>query len=276
MAISAKDVKTLRDRTGAGMMDCKRALQESGGAFAAAIDLLRKKGQKVAAKRAGREANQGLIVTRVGMDGKTGIMVEINCETDFVARNEEFAAFARHIGGLILSEAPADMPALSTLAFKNGRTVSESVTDLTGKIGEKLGIRRFTVLQSGDGRIVSYVHPGARLGVLVELMGNGQLDGAGRDVAMQVAALNPVATFRTEVPQDVQDKEMEIAREAARNEGKPETILDRIAQGKLERYYKDHVLVEQPFVKDASMRVKDVLKQAGAEVRTFVRYALGD
>ena len=276
MAITAKDVKKLRDLTGAGIMDSKRALQESGGNVERAIDLLRKKGQKVAVKRAGRQANQGLLVTRVSDDGQTGIIVEVNCETDFVARNDEFAAFAGDVGKLILSELPADLDALSSLDFLEGRTVAQALTDLTGKIGEKLGVRRFATMRATNGRVVSYVHPGSRLGVLVNMEGDGALAPTGRDVAMQVAALNPVATHRTEVPQAIQEKEMEVAREAARNAGKPEHILDRIARGKLERYFKDHVLVEQPFVKDASMRVRDVLKRAEADVRSFIRFALGD
>jgi len=262
--------------TGVGMMDCKRALEESGGDFDAAVELLRKKGQKVAAKRADREAKEGLIVTKIADDGRTGIIVEVNCETDFVARNEEFARFAGDVADLILRQQPADLDALMALDFSEGRTLDEALTDLTGKIGEKLDVRRFQILTSDDGQIISYIHPGARLGVLVELSGNGQLEDTGRDVAMQVAALNPVATHREEVPQEVKDKEMEIAREAARNEGKPEQILDRIATGKLERYYKDHVLVEQPFVKDASLTVREVLQQAHADVHTFARFALGD
>jgi len=262
--------------TGVGMMDCKRALEESGGDFDAAVELLRKKGQKVAAKRADREAKEGLIVTKIADDGRTGIIVEVNCETDFVARNEEFAQFAGDVADLILRQQPADLDALMALDFSEGRTLDEALTDLTGKIGEKLDVRRFQILTSDDGQIISYIHPGARLGVLVELSGNGQLEDTGRDVAMQVAALNPVATHREEVPQEVKDKEMEIAREAARNEGKPEQILDRIATGKLERYYKDHVLVEQPFVKDASLTVREVLQQAHADVHTFARFALGD
>ncbi len=276
MPITAKDVKKLRDMTGAGMMDSKRALQEAGGDFEKAIDLLRKKGQKVAAKRAEREANQGLIVAELSDDGRTGILVEVNCETDFVARNEVFSDFAHAVGGVILRSLPADLEMLLALEFTGGRTVQEALTDLTGKIGEKLGIRRFGLLQSNDGRIVAYTHPGSRLGVLVEMVGNGKLDTAGRDVAMQVAALDPVATLRTDVPASVQEKELEIAREAARMEGKPERIVDRIAQGKLERYFKDNVLVEQPFVKDASVRVRDVLVRSGVEVRGFVRFALGN
>ena len=276
MAISAQDVKKLREMTQAGMMDCKRALEEAGGDFEKAIDILRKKGQKVSEKRKDREAKEGLIVAKIADDNKRGIIVEVNCETDFVARNEVFAQFADDVAALILRAQPVDLDALKAFDFKDGRTAGEALTDLTGKIGEKLGIRRFQILRSDQGQVISYIHPGARLGVLIDLQGNGHLEAAGRDVAMQVAALNPVATHREEVPQEVQQKELDIGREAARNQGKPEHLIDRIATGKLERYFKDHVLVEQPFVKDASRTVKQMLQQAEADVRTFVRFALGD
>ncbi len=276
VSISAKDVKQLRDKTGAGMMDCKRALSDANGDLEAAIDLLRKKGQRVAAKRADREALQGLVITRIDDSRHTGIIVEVNCETDFVARNEEFVSFAHSVADLILSACPSDLDALFSLSLKNGRTVGEIQTDLTGKIGEKLGVRRFSVLSSEEGQVIDYIHPGSRLGVLVSLKGSGNLAETGRDVAMQVAALNPLAAHRKDVPQETQDKEFEIGREAARLEGKPEQILERIAKGKLERFFKDNVLVEQPFVKDASLRVRDVLSKAGAEVDEFVRCALGE
>ncbi|WP_457651656.1 translation elongation factor Ts [Rhodocaloribacter sp.] len=275
MTITAKDVKRLRDITGVGMMDCKRALQEANGDFDAAIDILRKKGQKVAAKRADREANEGLIVTACTDDRRACAMVEVNSETDFVARNEDFRAFAGEVAALVLRERPADMEALLALPFKDGRTLGEALTDLTGKIGEKIEVRRFAVVVADEGRVVSYIHPGARLGVLVEMVGEGDLETAGRDVAMQVAALNPIALAPEDVPAEVQEKELEIAREAARNEGKPEHIIDNIARGKLKRFFKDNVLVEQPFVKDASMTVKEMLKQANARVKRFVRFALG-
>ena len=276
MAISAQDVKRLREITGVGMMDCKKALEEAGGDFDAAIEILRKKGQKVAAKRADREATEGVVATATTPDQRAAAIVEVNSETDFVARNEEFTAFAQQVADLVLAERPADMDALRALSI-NGRTVGDAVTDLTGKIGEKIDVRRFAVFEtSGDGEVVDYVHPGAKLGVLVEMAGSGDLQAVGRDVAMQAAAMSPVAATRDEVPEAVKEKELEIGREAARNEGKPEQILDKIAQGKLERYYKDHVLVEQPFVKDASMSVKQMLEQAQAEVRRFVRFALGD
>ncbi|MCY4000171.1 MAG: translation elongation factor Ts [Bacteroidetes bacterium] len=276
MSISAKDVKQLRDQTGAGMMDCKQALLDSNGDINTAIDLLRKKGQKVAAKRADREALQGLVLTRMDDSAKTGIIVEVNCETDFVARNQEFVSFSEAVADLILAAQPSTLEQLLALPLVNDRTVAETVLDLTGKIGEKLGVRRFHTLSSSNGIVVDYVHPGARLGVLVALKGSGDLTSTGRDVAMQVAALNPVAAHRRDVSDEIQEKELEIGREAARLEGKPEKILDRIAQGKLERFFKDNVLVEQPFVKDASKRVKDVLKQAGADVEGFVRCALGE
>jgi elongation factor Ts len=276
MAISAGDVKRLREVTGVGMMDCKRALEEANGDFDAAIEILRKRGQKVAAKRAEREAKEGLIVTAISEDGKTGAIAEVNCETDFVARNEDFVAFAQQVAQVALRQQAANLDALLATPFQDGRTVGETVTDLTGKIGEKIDVRRFTVRSNADGRVVSYVHPGSRLGVLVELTGSQDAESIGRDVAMQVAALNPVATRREEVAEDVKQKEMEIAREAARNEGKPEQMLDRIAQGKLERYYKDFVLIEQPFVKDPSVTVQDLLKKNGVQVKTFVRFALGD
>lgn len=276
MAISAQDVKRLREMTGVGMMDCKRALEEAGGDFEVAVEILRKKGQKVAAKRADREAKEGLIVTAVSEDGQTGAIAEVNCETDFVARNEEFASFAQQVVRLILEAQPANLDALQKLPLPDGRKVEEALLDLTGKIGEKIAIRRFDVLNTANGRIISYVHPGSRLAVLVEVVGDGQLEEAGRDVAMQVAAMNPLAVRRAEVPEDVRQKELEIAREAARNEGKPEHILDRIAQGKLERFYKDHVLLEQAFIKDAAITVQERLQQAGIDVCRFIRYALGE
>lgn len=274
--ISAKDVKRLRDLTGAGMMDCKQALIEAGGDFDAAIDYLRKKGQKVSARRSDREANEGVIVTSVSDDGSVGAVAEVNCETDFVARNEEFQAFADEIVRLVLAERPSDIEVLKSLSLPSGKTVGTALDEMTGKIGEKIDIRRFAVVEAENaGRVVDYVHPGSRLGVLVRLSGNGNLASVGRDVAMQVAAMNPVATRREEVDTAIQEKEMEIARELARNEGKPENIIDRIATGKLERFYKDNVLLEQAFVKDASQTVGEMLEEKDASVGSFKRFGLG-
>ena len=276
MTITAADVKKLREITGVGMMDCKKALQEANGDLEAAVDILRKKGQKVAEKRATREANEGLIVAALSDNGKRGALLELNCETDFVARNEEFGQLAEAIARIVLEKAPQDTDALQGVEFAGGRTVEQTLMEATGKIGEKIVARRFALLESEDGQIVAYIHPGSRLGVLVDMYGNGQVEDAGTDVAMQVAAMNPIATTPEDIPESVKEKELEIARESARNEGKPDHLIDRIANGKLERYFKDHVLVEQPFVKDSSMSVKAMLHKAGAGVRQFVRFALGE
>lgn len=274
MAITAQDVKRLREATGVGMMDCKKALTEADGDFDAAIEILRKKGEKVAAKRADRDATEGVVATATTDDGAAAAMVEVNCETDFVARNDDFTSFAQRIAELALAERPADRDALLTLDL-DGQTVADAVTEKTGQIGEKIDVRRVAVLQATDGQIVDYIHPGAKLGVLVEMKGEGELEAAGRDVAMQAAAMNPVAATRADVPQEVQDKELEIGREQAKAEGKPEQILDKIAEGKLNRYFKDNVLVEQPFVKDSSQTVQQMLQSQGAELVRFVRFALG-
>lgn len=276
MSISAKDVKALRDATGVGMMDCKKALQETDGDFDAAVELLRKKGQKVAAKRAEKEADEGLISISISDDGAAGAIVEVNCETDFVARNEDFASFVDRIADLVLSEKPEDLDALHALSFNGDASVKEELVAMTGRIGEKLDIRRFRVMESDAGEVIKYVHPGSKLGVIVEVSGNGDREDAGRDVAMQIAALDPIAVDRSEVPEEVQEKEKEIARDAAINEGKPEHILDRIVEGKLERFFEDHVLLEQSFVKDASQSVQEMLNDADVDVHRFVRFALGD
>lgn len=262
--------------TGAGMMDCKKALTETVGDFDAAIDLLRKKGQRVAAKRADRQALQGLVLTKLNADQTLGAIVEVNCETDFVARNSEFEAFAGTVADVVLSQQPSDMAALMSSSLDSTSTVQEALTDLIGKIGENMSVRRFQLVSFAEGEVVDYIHPGSRLGVLVTVSGSGSLQSVGRDVAMQVAALNPIAAHIDDVPEDIREKELEIGRETARLAGKPDRILDMIAEGKLKRFYKDNVLVEQAYVKDASMQVKDVLKAANAQVHAFVRFALGD
>lgn len=276
MAISAKDVKRLRDTTGVGMMDCKKALVETDGDFDAAIDLLRKKGQKVAAKRADKETKEGLIVTGVSEDHNTGVLVEVNCETDFVARSDDFVVFANKVAEVVLANKPANVDALMALPFPGDDSVEAAVNTITGKVGERVQIRRFDSIESTGGSVVPYIHPGSRLGVLVEMNGNGNVATSGRDVAMQVAALNPIATSSDEVPENIKNKELEIGRETARNEGKPDNIIEKIAQGKLKRFYKDNVLVEQPFVKDSSMTVQEMLSKAGVEVKRFLRFALGE
>lgn len=275
MSISAQDVKELRDATGVGMMDCKKALEEADGDFDEAIELLRKKGQKVVKKRADRKAEEGLVVTSIAADRDFGAIVEVNCETDFVARNDDFSSFADRVADLVLNERPDDLDALHALDYNGERTVKEELVRMTGRIGEKLAIRRFEILEaSDDGHIVSYIHPGSKLGVLVDVTGDDEQ--APLDVAMQIAALNPVAVSRDEVPESVQEKEKEIARESAISDGKPEHVIENIVNGKLNRYFQDNVLLEQDFVKDASTSVQDMLDDAGVSVHGFERYALGN
>ena len=276
MSISAQDVKRLRDATGVGIMDCKKALEEADGDFDAAVDILRKKGQDVVNERAEKEAEEGLVATRISEDGSVGVIVEVNCETDFVARNDDFQSFVQTIADRILADQPDDMEALEARPFNDDATIGEELVAITGRIGEKIALRRFQILESDAGEIVSYVHPGSKLGVLVEVSGDGDAEDAGRDVAMQVAALSPIAVSRDEVPASVQDREREISRDAAKNEGKPEHIIDRIVEGKLERFFEDNVLLEQAFVKDSSQSVQEMLDDADVQVHRFVRYALGD
>lgn len=276
MSISAKQVKELRDATGVGMMDCKEALQEADGDFDDAVSILRKKGQEVASDRSTKEADEGLIVTAVADDGSTAAIVEVNCETDFVARNDEFQEFADRVAERVLDAAPNDLDELKTLSYESDATIEDELVALTGKIGEKLAIRRFDLLESDGGEIISYIHPGSKLGVLVDVVGEGDVADTGRDVAMQVAALDPIAVTRDEVPEDVIEEEKDVARESAINEGKPEHVIDQIVEGKLDRFFEDHVLLEQAFVKDSSVSVQEMLDDAGLSVNRFVRYALGN
>jgi elongation factor Ts len=276
MSVSAKQVKELRDATGVGMMDCKDALKEADGDFDEAVSILRKKGQEVASDRAAAEADEGLVVTAVSDDGTAGTIVEMNCETDFVARNDDFQSFCDTVAERALEETPDTLEKLEALPYEGDATIEDELVALTGRIGEKLTIRRFDILESDDGQIISYVHKGSKLGVLVDVQGDGNVAEAGRDVAMQVAALEPIAVTRGEVPEEVKEEEREVARESAINEGKPEHVIDNIVEGKLERFFEDHVLLEQAFVKDSSVSVKEMLDEAGLSVKRFVRYALGD
>lgn len=275
MSISAADVKKLRDLTGAGMMDCKKALKEANGDMEQAIEYLRKKGQKVSAQRADREAKQGIIVTHIGDDGKKAVALELNCETDFVARNEEFQENAFGFAKLVFSNNVTDIDALRKLKY-NSVTVEKQLETLVGKIGEKIDIGNINLIET-DGYIVSYIHPGSQLAVLVEFDGNLDDEEVGRDVAMQVAAMSPIATRRDEVDTSVLDKEREIAKEQLINEGRPEHIAEKAAEGKLRRFFEERVLLEQKFVKDGSVSVSEYLKQKGAPtVRSFKRLQLGE
>jgi elongation factor Ts len=276
MAITAKEVNKLRQMTGAGMMDCKKALVEAEGDFDKAIDLLRKKGQKVSASRADRETTEGAVFVKTNNDHTTGIIVALGCETDFVAKNEEFLGLGNDIVEIAFNTNPENTEEL--LNEKLGDvTVGERITELVGKIGEKIQILNYTKL---DGEaVVPYIHAGSKLGVLVALKGvNGtDVSDAGKDVGMQIAAMNPVAVDETGVDPTVVEKELEIGKEQAMAEGKPEHIIEKIAQGKLQKFYKDNTLLKQPFVKDNSLTVAAYLNGVtnGLTVTEFKRIAIG-
>lgn len=275
MSISAKDVKKLRDETQAGMMDCKKALKEADGDFERAVEVLRKKGQEVIKKRQDREANQGLIVTKINGDGIKAAALEINCETDFVARNEEFQEKADQFVTLVFENEIESVDELLETKL-NGLTVADHLKDMVGKIGEKIKINN-VIFAKTDGQIVSYIHPGNQLGVLVEFEGSVDAANIGKDVAMQIAAMNPVAVTQDGVDSSVVEKELEIAKEQLLNEGKPEEIAEKASKGKLRRFYEENVLLDQKFVKDNSVSVRDYLKQNDAPlVTSFHRLQLGE
>lgn len=276
MAITSEIVKKLRDKTGAGMMDCKKALEATNGDMDAAVDYLRKKGAATAEKRADRVANQGMVVAKLSDDRKKGAMVEVNCETDFVARGEDFSGFAAKIADVVYANAPASLEALNALPYEDGKTVSEMLSELTGKIGEKLQIKQFDVLNAGAGFLESYIHMGAKIGVLVELNAENTTDNVrlARDIAMQVAAMSPIVVSRDQVAKETIDRELEIYRTQAKNEGKPEQIAEKIATGRLEKFYQEFVLLEQSFIKDAGKSIKDLLAPT-VTIAQFKRYQLG-
>jgi elongation factor Ts len=274
MAIAAQDVKKLRDMTGAGMMDCKKALAEADGDFDKAIEILRKKGQKLSVKRAEREAKEGVVIATVSEDNKRGVIVRLSSETDFVAKNEDFITLAKEFANLGLEKFPATKDEFMNLDF-NGMTVGDKVTEQVGVIGEKIELADYERLESDY--IAPYIHMGYKAGVLVGLNKEGDFDGPGRDVAMQVAAMKPVAVDKDGVDQSIIDKEIEIGKEQARQEGKPEQIIEKIAMGKLGKFFKENTLLNQAFVKDSSMNVQQYLKSVddGLTVTDFKHVQLG-
>lgn len=285
MAVTAELVKQLREKTGAGMMDCKKALEETGGDFEKAIEYLRKKGAAVAAKRAERTANEGLIITRLASDRKTAAIVEVNCETDFVARSDVFNHLANTIADLVINNNFSNLDELNS-AKVDGLTVNDLVNEAIGKIGEKIQVSRFKKVSVENGSIVDYIHPGSKLGVLVIFEYTKPVpetfNTLARDVAMQVAAMKPMTISRDQVDKALIEKEIEIYKTQARNEGKPEQVLDRIAQGKLDKYFQENCLLEQPFVKDGSKSVGELLKNFNSEnstdviIKEFIRFHLAD
>jgi len=286
MAISATQVKELREKTGAGMMDCKKAMEEANGDFEKAIEILRKKGAAVAAKRAERTANEGIVLTRIYNNGKSAAILEVNCETDFVAKSDEFINFTNFALDLIVEKQPADVPSLLELS-KDGKKVSEELNALIGKIGEKIEISRFAVENAETGLIVDYIHAGSKLGVLIKsdnipVEKAAELQSILKDIAMQIAAMRPLSIYRDEVDKSVVEKEVEIYKELARKEGKPEQILEKIAVGKLNKFYEENCLFEQAFVKDNTKKISSLIddfnkaNSAQAKLVKFRRFHLSD
>jgi len=273
--ISASDVNKLRQQTGAGMMDCKKALIEANGDFEAAVDYLRKKGAKVAASRQDRDSNEGVVIAKTTADGKKGVIIELNCETDFVAKNNDFIAFAQQVADAAIEHAPASLDELKALAI-NGVKISDLLLDQTGKIGEKIDVSKYETVAAE--KVVAYIHGNYRLGVLVGLNeAVAGADDAGRDVAMQIAAMNPVAIDKGDVDAHTIQRELDIAKEQIRAEGKPEEMVEKIAQGKLNKFYKESTLLNQEFVKDSSKNIAQFLDSVskGLTVTVFKRVQLG-
>ena len=262
VAISAKDVKQLRDMTGAGMMDCKKALTESEGDIDKAVELLRKKGQKVSAKRADRDAKEGVVIAKTSGNRNNGIILRLSCETDFVAKNEKFVEFANSIADIALKNLPDTNEELLALPYGNGMTVGEKITEQIGVNGEKHELSNYSklVTAAGNGQVIPYIHMGHKAGVIVALNVEGpDIIEPGKNVAMQVAAMRPIALDKDGVDATVIEKEIEIGKEQARQEGKPEAMLEKIAMGKLNKFYKERTLLNQQYVKDGKMTVQGYL-----------------
>lgn len=286
MEITAQLVKELREKTGAGMMDCKKALTEANGDFEKAIEVLRKKGAAVAAKRAERSANEGIILTKSLENGSKAVIVEVNCETDFVAKSDDFVSFANFVLDAIVQNQPKNTSEL--LALKHdGKLVQEELTAIIGKIGEKIEVSRFLIETAENGVVVDYIHHGSKLAVLIRVdnvkdTGKAEISSLSKDFAMQVAAMKPSYVTRKEVSEDVLNKEKEIYKEVARKEGKPEQILDKIAEGKLNKFYQENCLVEQASIKDNTKSVGDILNEynkknsSEAVIKLFHRFHLSD
>lgn len=271
--ITAADVNKLRQITGAGMMDCKKALAEAEGDFEKAIDYLRKKGQKVAANRADREAKEGYIIAQTNAEGTKGYLVAISCETDFVAKNQDFVNFAQGILDVAIANNPADAEALKALPF-DGATVNDKVFDMVGKIGEKIELSRYEMIEAP--KVIAYNHPGNRLASMVGLSSASAPESAGKDVAMQIAAMSPVAIDKGDVDSATM-RELEIAKEQIRAEGKPEEMVEKIAAGKLNKFYQESTLLNQAFIKEDKKSVGQYLDsvEKGLTVSVFKRVQIG-
>ena len=280
MAFTAKDVKELREITGCGMMDCKKALTETDGDKDKAIEFLREKGLATAAKKAGRIASEGIVKAYVSDDKKVGVLVEVNSETDFVAKNAEFQAFVTKITEIVAAEAPADVEALKALPYADGQNVGEALTALIAKIGENMNIRRFARV---EGNVCSYTHGEGRIGVLVEAEGsldNADAYEAARDAAMQIAAINPLYLSKDVVPAEDVEKEKHIIiaqiKEDPKNASKPDAIIEKMVGGKINKFYEQNCLLQQEFVKDSDLKVEAYLASKGVKLIGYVRFEKGE
>lgn len=285
--ISAAVVKELRERTGAGMMDCKKALTSADGDMEKAIEILREKGLAAAAKKSGRIASEGLIVTYVSEDKKTASIIEVNCETDFVSLNGDFVGLAENAAKMAINTSTNDVQVLKTEKYmgNESKTLQDAVTDLIAKLGENMNVRRFQKLEESNGVIQSYIHGGGRIGVLVQLKSdtvNEVVQEVAKNIAMQVAAANPLFLDRSFVDAETLDKEREIYKVQALNEGKPEKIVDKMVEGRIQKYLKEICLVDQPWVRDPEITISKYLaaksKEVGCEISivNFVRYEKGE
>lgn len=273
--ITAQMVKDLRERSGAGMMDAKKALEENGGDLEKAMDWLRQKGMSKAAKKSGRAAAEGIVMALT--NGKTGVMVEINSETDFSARNEQFSGFVKKVAELALEAGAGDVDSIKALPYGNGKTVEEQLTELIATVGENMQLRRAAKLESKTGNVGAYVHMGGKIGVLVSVEG-ADVGEVARQVAMHVAASNPASLDRESIDQDLLARETAIYEAQAAESGKPAPVVEKIVQGRVSKFLEEVCLVEQPFVMDPDRKVGKVVAdaKAGAKVSGFVRFGLGD
>lgn len=273
--ISAAMVKELREKTGAGMMDCKKALTATEGDMEKAVDFLREKGLAAAAKKAGRVAAEGVVASYISDDAKVGVIVEINCETDFVAKNEGFMELVGKIAAHVAATNPADVDTLLNSEME-GQAVSAWVTASIAKIGENISVRRFVRYEAQEGMVAAYIHGGGKIGVLVNL--SGKDEELGKDIAMQIAAANPSYITRNEVSASEIEHEKEVLAEQAKNEGKPANIIEKMVNGRINKFYKEICLMEQPFIKDPDMSVEKLIQSKNKDivVNSFVRYQLGE
>ncbi len=285
MEITASMVKELRDKTNAGMMDCKKALKETNGDIEKAIDYLREKGLSQAAKKSGRIAAEGLTTALISADGKKGVVIEVNSETDFVAKNEEFKKFVTEVAGAVIDNDPKDVEALKAVVLAGGKTVQDTLTDKIAKIGENMSVRRFGEVQVQNGVVVDYIHGGGKISVVVALESEGdteELSVLGKDLAMQVAAMSPKYISTEDVDAEFIAHEREILIAQALNEGKPQHIVEKMVEGRLQKELKEVCLLEQAFVKDADMTVKKVIsetaKKLGSDIKVtgVLRYEVGE